>query len=317
MERIDVRILGGGHNWLTIGGRIALGLDGYYSRLPKGSTASVTTADPGEMCFQGVELVCSGVFHMAITTPAWMVRLAMEGRDPFDRPMPVRALAHFPHDDRMAFAVRRECGIDTFGDLREQKYPLKVSTVPPENRHPAVWATEIILNEHGITFEDIESWGGKLLRDRPRFINQPGIAPASPGFDAIFDEALMTRRWTTLTEQHDIVFLPVEEDVLQRLETERGWKRGVIEKTRYRGMTEDVPTVDFSGWILFCSEDMDEELAYLTIAALDEQKGEIEALFPQPHAALTGPVDLSWLGSNVPVPLHPGAEKYYREKGYL
>ena len=95
------------------------------------------------------------------------------------------------------------------------------------------------------------------------------------------------------------------------------WKRGVIEKTRYRGMTEDVPTVDFSGWILFCSEDMDEELAYLTIAALDEQKGEIEALFPQPHAALTGPVDLSWIGSNVPVPLHPGAEKYYREKGYL
>ena len=104
---------------------------------------------------------------------------------------------------------------------------------------------------------------------------------------------------------------------MQKLEKARGWQRGVIEKTRYRGMPEDVPAVDFSGWILFCHEDMDEDLAYITIAALDEQKSEIERLFPQPHAALTGPVDMSWIGENVPVPLHPGAEKYYREKGYL
>jgi TRAP transporter TAXI family solute receptor len=316
MERMDVRIIGGGQNWITIGSRIALGLDGYYSRLPKGSTVSVMTSDPGMMCLQSIHLVSEGAYHMGITTPGWFARLAMEGRPPFDKPMPIRALAQFPHNDRMAFAVRKECGINTFADLREQKYPLKVSTVPPENWHPSVWAVEIILNEHGITFEDIEKWGGKLLRDRPRFINDPGIAPASPGFDAIFDEALMTRRWTNMTEQHDTVFLPVEEEVMQKLENERGWVRGVIEKTRYRGMTEDVPTVDFSGWVLFCHEDMDEELAYLTIEAIDEQKHSIEALFPQPHAALTGPVDMTTIGKTVPIPLHPGAERYYTEKGY-
>ena len=316
MERMDVVFLAGGQNWINIGSRVALGLSGYYSRLPKGSTVSVTTADPGEMCFQGANWVNEGRAHMAITTPAWFVSLAAEGRDPYSEPMPLRTLAHFRHDDRMAFAVRKECGINSFTELREKKYPLKVSTVPPQNWHPALWGTRIILEEHGIALEDFEEWGGKLLSDRPRFINAPGIPPASEGFDAIFDEALMTRRWKNLTDNYDIVFLPIEDDAMKRLEA-RGWKPGVIEKERFRGMTEDVPTIDFSGWILFCREDLDEELAYHTIAAIDEQKESINEVFAGPFGAMTTPIGMDRLAADPPVPLHPGAERYYRENGYL
>ena len=107
MQRIDVKILGGGQNWIGLGGKIALGLDGYYSRLPKGSTVSVTTADPGMLCLEGVKWVAEWRFHIGITTPGWFVKLAVEGKAPFDQPLPLKMLAIFPHDDRMAFAVRR------------------------------------------------------------------------------------------------------------------------------------------------------------------------------------------------------------------
>ena len=316
MDRLDVKILGGGQNWIALGGQIALGLDGYYSTLPKGSTVSVTTFDPGLSCLEGPKLVAQGVYHMGITTPSWFVRLAAEGMDPYTEKLPLQMLARFPHDDRMAFAVQRKTGLRSLHDLREKRYPLKVSTVPPQNWHPSVWAAEVVLGEYGITFDDIESWGGKMLSDRPRFINAPDVMAATPGFDAVFDEALMTRRWRKLTDDNDLVFLPVDDEIMKRLE-ERGWERGTIAKGRFRGVEEDVPAVDFSDWILYCGADIDEELAYLTIAGIDEQKEAIQALFPEPFAPMTGKAELSYLGSNPVIPLHPGAERYYREKGCI
>ncbi len=72
---------------------------------------------------------------------------------------------------------------------------------------------------------------------------------------------------------------------------------------------------DFSDWLLFCNQNMDDELAYHTIAAIHEQARDIEKLFPAPFASLTDRVELSTLARNPPVPLHPGAERYYREQG--
>jgi len=316
MQRTDVKILGAGANWTGLSGRIAIGLSGYYSRLPVGSTVATVTSDPAQMCYEGPMLVADGTYHMAITTPGWAVRLAAEGHFPYEKPMPLRLLASFPHDDRMAFAVKRSTGIRSFADIREKKYPLKISTPVPTSWHPAIWGAKAVLAEYGLSFEAIESWGGKLLVDRPRFMNAPEVKPVSDDFDAVFDEALMTRRWKRITDENDIVFLPIEDDVMQRLEA-KGWQRGQIEKSRFRGMERDVPAIDFSDWVLFCREDMDEELAYLTIAAIDEQKNEIERLYPAPYAALTGPVDLHKLAANPPIPLHPGAARYYREKGCL
>lgn len=316
MERIDVTIMGPGQNWTGLAGRIAIGLDGYYSRLPAGSTVAVVTADPNRMCFQGPIDVAAGKYHMGITTPAWWLKLAMEGLDPFPKALPLRTLAVFPHDDRMCFAVTQSSQLRSLHDVREQKFPLKVSTPDPTQIHPAVWAAKEILKEYGFSFEDLEKWGGKLLTDRPRFINSPTSQPVSAGFDAVFDEAIMTRRWKRITDENDIKFLPIEPDVMKRLEA-RGWKAGTLEKGRFRGVEEDIPAIDFSGWALYCRADIDDELAYLTIAAIEEQKEAIEAVFPQPFAALTGPVDMTKIGANPPIPLHPGAEKYYREKGYL
>ncbi len=317
MDRpVDVKLLGGGQNWMMICSRIALGLDGYYSELPPGSTVSVTTRDPGRNCFDAPELVASGQYHMAISTPGWVGRLAAHGEKPFRDRLPLCSLALFPHDDRLAFAVKRDTGLQSIGEIKERRYPLRVSTPPRESRHPGVWGAEQVLEEYGFTFEDIESWGGKVLRDRPRNQNLPGTAPVTPQFDALFDEAIMTRRWKTITEQYDINFLPVEEDVLESL-VKKGWDRGVISKGRLRGVEKDIPAVDFSGWWFFCRNDMDGELAYLTIKAIDEQKSFINEMFKDPYSGMSGEIVMDKIGRDVPVPLHPGAEVYYREKGYL
>jgi TRAP-type uncharacterized transport system substrate-binding protein len=315
-DALEVKLLGGGQNWMMLLSRVAIGLNGYYSPLPSGSSVSVTTREPGSNCFEAPRLVARGDFHIAITTPFWVGRLAVEGRAPYSEPLPLCSLAGFAHQDMLVFAVRRETGITSIADIRDRRYPLKVSTPLRETRHPAVWCAERVLEEYGFTFDDVAAWGGKVLRDRPRNQKLAGAVPVSEEYDAIFDEAIMTNRWKNLTSKYDLRFLPVDDAVLNKLR-QRGWQTGVLPKGRFRGVDADVPGIDFTGWYLFCRTDLDDELAHLTIKAIDGQQHEINALFPDPTSGMTAPVDMRALCRNLPLPLHPGAARYYREQGYL
>ena len=151
-------------------------------------------------------------------------------------------------------------GITSLADIRDRKYPLKGWTALRGRRHPSVWCAERVLEAYGFSLDDIESWGGEVLRDRPRYMNLPGYAPVSEGFDAVFDEAIMTRRWRTPTEEHDIRFLPIDDAVLTTLE-HPGCVTRHLPKGRFRA---SIPTCQSStgGWLLFCRQDMDEDLAY-------------------------------------------------------
>lgn len=315
-DPVHLRILSPGLNWIKIGALLALGLDGYYSKLPKGSTVAAVTSDPGPSCTDAPRLVADGTYHMAITTPIWYGQMAYEGKGMFDRPHDLRALAVFPHDDRLVMAVREESGITSLKQIAERRAPLRFSTPPPESRHPASVIANQVLQAYGASFEQIEQWGGQLLRDRPRNQNDPNTPPVDPSFDAIFDEAIMTHRWQRIFTNHKMRVLPIDDDVLDAF-VARGFRRGVITPDRLPGLTEEIPTLDFSGWLLFCRADLPDEIAYLTIAGLEEQRDAIQAMFPDFRAGLTGQITLASACQNTGLPLHPGAAQYYREHGYL
>lgn len=314
---LEVRFLGAGQNWMPLCSCIALGIGSYESPLPAGSKVSVTTFDPGSSIFTGPELVAAGEYDFAITTPAWVGASAVEGKEPFTSPLPLRAIAHFAHDDRMVMAVRRETGITTVGEILEQRYPLRISTPVRESRHIGVWLPEQVLKLYGFDYDDIISWGGTLLRDRPKLLDaDTGAVPIDPSFDAIFDEAIMTRRWPAITDAYDLTFLSIDDAILAEAER-RGWPRGILQRGLFRGVDTDVQTIDVSGWLLYCHEDCDPDLAYLTAKALDERAGMINQWFSRPSMGLTSPVNIQDAAVDPPIPLHPGAERYYREQGFI
>ncbi|NLD58506.1 MAG: TAXI family TRAP transporter solute-binding subunit [Clostridiales bacterium] len=75
----------------------------------------------------------------------------------------------------------------------------------------------------------------------------------------------------------------------------------------YAGMAEDT-TVPAIGALLICKRDLDEQLVYdltKTMFELKDQIGHAKAKELDPARAVTG----------VPVPFHPGAARYYAEKG--
>ncbi|MAN99718.1 TAXI family TRAP transporter solute-binding subunit [uncultured Roseovarius sp.] len=79
----------------------------------------------------------------------------------------------------------------------------------------------------------------------------------------------------------------------------------------YDGQTEDVPTVAVSNFLV-THEGVSEETAYLMTKQLFEN---LETLTAAHKAAAQ--ISIENALSGMPIPLHPGAEKYYREVGVL
>jgi TRAP transporter TAXI family solute receptor len=86
---------------------------------------------------------------------------------------------------------------------------------------------------------------------------------------------------------------------------------GVIPAGTYSGQTADVPTAAVVNFFV-THEEVSEETAYQMTKQLFENLPALEAA----HAAARA-IRLENALGGMPVPLHPGAERYYREKGMM
>ena len=86
---------------------------------------------------------------------------------------------------------------------------------------------------------------------------------------------------------------------------------GVYPAGTYEGQTEDVATAAV-GNMLVTHSDVPEETAYQMTKQLFENLDRMTAA----HAAAKA-IKLEAATEGMPVPLHPGAERYYKEKGVI
>lgn len=86
---------------------------------------------------------------------------------------------------------------------------------------------------------------------------------------------------------------------------------GTIPANTYEGQAEDVPTASVGNFLVTHS-DVSDDLAYEMTKQLFENLAQMEAT----HAAAKA-IKLENATAGMPVPLHPGAERFYREKGII
>lgn len=331
-ENMEVKILAAGTNFVRAGSMLSLGLTGYHSRLPNGVRVAVYNAHPGIACVKGHDEVDRGIYHFAFTSPSWFAQAAAEGRIDIGwtpRKLKLAAVGAFPHHDMIVLAVRRELGLRSLHEVRERRIPLRISTGPTHLAHTLGWTMDALLAEYGMTIEDIERWGGSV-RSSDRQLNVLPEGRAGLGnrvtamqrgdLDAVFDEGIMSKTWKDITDTVDLDFLPIEDDVLDRLKAKYGIPRTVIPAGRFRGIDRDIPTIEFGGWLLYCHSELPDELVYNALVAFEEQKEQLESLYEgqRPYQGLSEmPLNMATLAKNTYLPLHPGAEAYYRDRGYI
>jgi TRAP-type uncharacterized transport system substrate-binding protein len=263
--------------------------------------------------FHELRAVAEGKISVAWINPSVAATLAFKGKGPFSKPLPIRTLAVFPSYDVVGFAVRASAGLTSLAEIKQKKVPLRLSTGQTTKRalshSPTMFTVTAVMKAVGFTVADIKRWGGKIQSvSRPSHPDRR--APMDNGtFDAVFDEGI--KSWGQTALDQGFRYLPVEGQVLERL-TAMGYRRSVVPKSRFQGMNEDVNTVDFSGWPMVVRTDMPEEVAYALCEAIAARK------IPTDNYK---PLDVSQLCADEEaprgVPFHPGAEHFYRERGYL
>ena len=160
--------------------------------------------------------VASGKVQFAIINPSTILKLAAVGSSPFKEPIPLRSIAVLPSCDQMLFAVKQETGLKSITDIRERRFPLKVSLrgQPDHSLHIIV---NHVLAAAGFSLNDIVSWGGEVRYDAGMAYGPKRIGAIHRGeIHAIFDEGAST--WGNMALELGMTFLSLDEGLLQRLE---------------------------------------------------------------------------------------------------
>lgn len=312
--RVDFKIMAdwGNANFHAIAGWIAAHL---RWQTEPGSTFWIKT---GTGYGDNIEALMCGEVDVTITTPYDVApEWARAGTHFFaDHPPAdaIRSLGWLPQNDRLVFAIRADTGITSFQDLRDRKFPLKLASGFRTKDNLMMWAIDRVLEEHGI---EVEAWGGQWVEhDFPR-ICVPFVTNGQA--NAIINEAIVVPQWRELVEKVPMNFLPFEAEALDALANKYGLRPAVLPKGYLRA-PEDVPCIDWSNWGILVRADMDEELAYRLTSIMVEQRAELEGRYrhlPSELAAMTYPIDPHAMWKGTGAPLHPGAERYYREHGYM
>ena len=259
-----------------------------------------------------IDQVARGEVQLAIINPAGFLALAARGTGPFAAPIPLRAITIIPSPDQLAFAVTERTGLKSLREVRERRCPLRISLRGQKDHalHPVVNA---VFAAAGFSLVDIRAWGGQVRYDDglPQTDNRLG-AVARGEVDMVVDEAV--RGWVNAAAAAGMRVLQLEEPMLAQLEA-LGLRRALIPRTRYPNLSQDVPTLDFSGFAVYTHVDVPDEIITSICAALEARKERIGWQEP-------GPLPLDRMCRDTPdgplvIPLHRAAEKFWREKGYL
>jgi TRAP transporter TAXI family solute receptor len=112
-----------------------------------------------------------------------------------------------------------------------------------------------------------------------------------------------------LSTSQAITFVSVPADVAASLGAP--YVASTIPAGTYEGQTEDVPTVAVVNFLV-THEDVSDEVAYQMTKLLFENLDTLKAA----HSAAGG-ISIEEAVKGSPIPLHPGAERYYKEQGLL
>ena len=258
--------------------------------------------------------VASHAVQFAIINPGVILTLALRGTGPFKEPVPVRAITVIQSFDQLVFAVSEKSGLTSIEDIKEKRFPLRLSVRGQRDHGTHVILTEV-LAAAGFSLDDIRAWGGEVRYDAGMPNNNPNrIGAVERGeADAIFDESAAS--WTGRALELGMRVLPIEGAMLEKLEDE-GFRRSTLSKSWYPELESDVETLDYSGFIVYTHADVPDDIVRSVCVALESRKDRIPPDNGEPPLPLDQMCKDTWDGP-LGIPLHPAAEQFWREQGYL
>lgn len=205
-------------------------------------------------------------------------------------------LAHI-YPEVLQIVTRESTGINSIEDLKGKR----IAIGPPGSGTQA--AAKLVLEAYGIKDGDYEAYQEGFGDAKSKL--QDGTIDASFGLlglpDAGIDELQAAVK--------DVKFLSLSEEAMKYIEENSGYTAYTISAGAYEWLEEDIYAASAFAILVANTNSVDEDLAYQLTKVLIEKSS--ENTHPQARH-ITIEDALKGIGD---LPLHPGAEKYYKEVG--
>jgi TRAP transporter TAXI family solute receptor len=291
-ERLAIGTASTGGTWYPLGGGVASMINKYV----KGYYAA---AHPSGASIENIRAIVKKQDALSLSMPDTAFQ-AFNGQEAFaDKPTKeLRGLmATYPID--IQFFALAKGNVKSIKDLKGKK----VAVGAPGSGTEAM--ARYVLKVYGLTYDDIDEQflsateTTQALKDGNIDV---GIVTLGTPAPALMD----------LATQRDILFLDIEPAVAEKINKDfpAYFPRTIVAGT-YKGQDKPHHTLAWMG-IFVVHQDMSEKLAYDILSAVFDHKDELDKI----HSQFKN-ITLDNAVKGMPVPLHPGAQKFFKEKGMI
>ncbi len=202
----------------------------------------------------------------------------------------------------------KETGLDSLQKIADAKHPIRLICKPEGSTAPPT--ARLALAEYGMSFDTIKEWGGSITQitggQIPAMMRE-GRADiwfeVAPGGHPAVTEGMLTA---------NLRMIELAEDKRKAL-TQYGLFEDVMPAETFPNQSNDIHTIN-PGTVIIVSDKMSDDVAYQITKVICENKEEVVAA----HASIKPfEPEKAWMPDRTGVPLHPGAERYYKEKGWM
>lgn len=258
------------------------------------ATAETGNASVANATLLGREGIESAFVAADILDAAYKGEKQFEGKDLKN----LRALGAL-YPETVQLVVRAGAGINSFKDLKGKS----VSSGSPGSGQWQLLGD--LLAVHGINREDVKedysSFSQSVEKIKDGNLDASLITAGTP-----------TASVTELANHHDIKIVPLTGAEIDKLrEVQPYYAKTVLPAGTYKGQDADVETIAVRA-IWTTHDKLDEKVAYNVVKALYENTDTLSKVHVKGKE-----ISLQTALESVSIPVHPGAEKYYKEKGLI
>jgi TRAP transporter TAXI family solute receptor len=289
----EIRLMTGpqGGSWYPLGGAIK----GIVEANVPGSSVQVLPG-AGIANIQGIE---GGRADMGFGNSVSTVD-AINGNEPFPAPAQNTCNVATLYPQYFQVVALRDSGVNEAQDLKG-----KALAIQPRG-NTAEQITREMLQAAGLTYDDMRQVSQGSYTDSVNLLRD-GNADAFTLGTTIPAGAVMD-----LISARQVTFVPIEGELFDKMkEINPGYTALTIPAGTYPGQEADVPTIGYATHLI-ARCDLDEDLIYGMLRSLHENLGDLEAI----TSAMRG-LTPDAMAEDIGVPLHPGAERFYREQGVI
>ena len=303
-EAVQLRFatVGIGSAWYNYGAGIA---DLVKPNLPKGSTVDVL---PIAGTIGNMKLLQSGETELGLSFPM-VAAEGCGGFGSFDKKTDkVRGLMGGLDTYYYGTFVTVKSGIKSWDEIAAGKAQMTTTRVGGSGE----MGLRQILGLYGSSKKAVAEKGGSV-----KSLKRPATAAAIADGKADGWAHVVTKGHpvaTELTTRTNMTMLPLSDSIIKGMVEKHGWVEAVIPPNTFKGQTGPVKTVKAATNIMI-REGVSEEVAYIVTKTIVENAAKLRKI----HAGLSGfdPKGVAHAGLVGNCPFHPGAVKYYKEKGMM